>query len=163
MARSETFLRKAGKSIQKWVGSNNQQCAVKCCEPSQNPNGIPSLSPAVASRLATLGQCPKTFPTPTGLHRLPGPTHQAMVSSRGRNGRLESLPTCRLESRRYGVAPTFLSAGGETFQSRRTKLAAGSRREEFAVSALHRLRACLDAARPRDSFAARWRETSPAS
>ena len=32
--------------------------------------------------------------------------------------RLESLATCRLESRRYDVAPTFLSAGGDAFQRR---------------------------------------------
>ena len=42
----------------------------------------------------------------------------AVLTRAAWNGRLENLPTCRHECRRYAVTPAFQPAGSETFQSR---------------------------------------------
>jgi len=58
-------------TAQGWLGSTRSgwRVAWGTHEHGFNPSGIGSFSPGLAVQRTTLGNRPKSFPTPTGLHR----------------------------------------------------------------------------------------------
>ena len=80
------------------------------------------LADANSERLDARGKivCPGLIDLHAHL-REPGQSAKETIATGTRaawNGRLENLPTCRHECRRYAVTPAFQPAGSETFQSR---------------------------------------------